>query len=338
MDKDLCSYLERGITQPEAAVEEFEAVFAEYAGVKYALAVDSGTAALHLALACLGVKKGDTVLMPDFVCTALLNAVKYTGAEPCIADVGDDFNITPETVKKTLRSKKVRMMIVPHMFGKSCRIDEMSVPGIPLIEDFTFTVGGEYKGRKSGSFGDIGVCSLGRTKVFTVEKGGLLLTSDRALYERARDLSYYDKKDRYYVCFNYRMNGLTAALGLHFMKKFPGQIEKRKKLAEVYYRALEGVAGLNLPSRTGGHLYSRFVVTGRESLRKRLVRAGVNAQKPIYKPLHRYLGRADGSFPKSTYLYENSFCLPLYPHMKKESIEKISAVVKSVFLTKKRKT
>ncbi len=335
MDKNLYAFLEKGIERPDFTVDEFEDRVAKYIGVRYVLAVESGTAALHLALLSIGAEKADRVIIPDFVCAALLNAVRYTGAEPVIADVEDDFNIGADMVKKTLKVKKAKAVVVAHMFGKNCSIDEMSGLGVPLIEDFTFTAGGDYKGKKSGSFGDISICSLSRTKVFTAQKGGVLLTNNRIFYKRAKELSYYDKKDEYHTCFNYRMSGLTAALALYSLKKFPVSIEKRKKLAEVYYRILTGVRGLKLPVRTDDHIYSRFVVTGGEPLRKKLVISGIDARKPVYKLLHRYLSLADGVFPVSTSLYKNSFCLPLYPWMSEKDVERISTVVRSQLLTKK---
>ncbi|HDD64966.1 MAG TPA: aminotransferase class I/II-fold pyridoxal phosphate-dependent enzyme [Firmicutes bacterium] len=200
MDKRLKNFLEKGIEEPGKAVEEFESAIANFIGRKYGIATDSATSALHLSLISLGIGKDDKVIIPSFVCVALLNAIKYVGAIPAVVDVEEDFNISVEKIERYLKkNKKVKAIIVPHMFGKNAKIEKIKKFGIPVIEDFTFTIGSKYKGKMSGKFGDISVCSFYYSKVLNAQKGGIFLTDNKNIYEKAKYLSFYDKKKKYEV-------------------------------------------------------------------------------------------------------------------------------------------
>lgn len=145
-------------------VKEFENELSRYVGTKHAIACSTGTAALHLALEGLGVKNGDEVIIPSYVCASPYFATLYSGARPRIVDIDrTDLNVCAETVKRRL-TRKVKAIIVPHMFGNSAELDELLELGIPLIEDCAQALGAEYHDQKVGSFGSLSVFSFMRRR------------------------------------------------------------------------------------------------------------------------------------------------------------------------------
>ena len=170
-----------GYVSEGAEVLKFERAFARYQGQKGAVAVNSGTAALHLALLALGVGKDDEVMIPSYVCTALLNAVLYTQARPRVVDVHfEDGNISTEAIQKNI-TKKVKAMVVPHMFGQPADIKDLMGFGMPVVEDCAQAVGASYENKKVGSFGAAGVFSFYATKMMTTGEGGIILTDNEKI-------------------------------------------------------------------------------------------------------------------------------------------------------------
>ncbi|MBI5682451.1 MAG: DegT/DnrJ/EryC1/StrS aminotransferase family protein [Deltaproteobacteria bacterium] len=159
-------------------VKEFERHFEEFFGLKKAVAVNSGTSALHLALIAVGVKTGDEVVIPSFVCTALLNAVNYIGAVPVIADINEeDFNLSPGDTKKRI-TKKTKAIIIPHMFGTPCNeIHGFKDIGIPIIEDCAQSIGAKISGHYVGTMGDVSTFSFYATKIMTTGEGGMVASN-----------------------------------------------------------------------------------------------------------------------------------------------------------------
>ena len=214
-------------------VLEFEAKVSRYLGVKAGVAVNSGTSALHLALLALNIGPGDEVMVPSFVCSALLNAVSYTGASARIVDVkADDFNISPVEVKKKL-NKKVKAIIVPHMFGYPADLKELLSFGVPVIEDCAQSIGADYRGRKAGSFGVLSICSFYATKVMTTGEGGMVLSNQTKILDRIRDLRQYDHALNFQTRYNYKMTDFQAALGLSQLQRLPEFIKRRKQIAQI---------------------------------------------------------------------------------------------------------
>lgn len=162
--------LKSGQLSQGAEVKKFEKSLAEFIGKKRGAATSSGTAALHLALLALDVKEKDEVIIPSFVCTAVLNAVNYTGATPVIVDVEPlTFNISGDAVKKALTSK-TKALVVPHLFGCPAEMDKLSEMGIPIIEDCAQAVGATFKGQNVGSFGLLSVFSFMLPRCLPAEK------------------------------------------------------------------------------------------------------------------------------------------------------------------------
>jgi perosamine synthetase len=311
-------------------VAAFEKAVARYIGVKGGVATSSGTAALHLALLALGVGKGDEVLIPTYVCTALLNAVKYTGATPRLVDVNwCDGNISAREAKKRLM-KKTKAIIVPHMFGMLTNLTELKKLGVPIIEDLAQSIGAHYNGRRVGSFGDLAICSFYATKMMTTGEGGMVLSNKTAMLEKVRAMRDYDNKSSYALRFNYKMTDFQAVLGMQQLKKLNSFIKRRRAIAQLYDKGFKG-KNVELPRRREGReaVYFRYVikVPGRAAgIIKKLRAQGIDAAAPVFRPLHSYLGLK--GFPVADKLMTHAISLPIYPSLTNKEVKKILSTLK----------
>jgi perosamine synthetase len=326
------SVLESGFIAEGRLVREFENKFRKYIGVRYALSTNSGTSALHLALLALKIKPEDEVIIPSYVCTAVLNAVNYVGAVARIADINrDDFNISAASAKQKI-SRRTRAIIVPHMFGMPADMDALKALGLPIIEDCALSVGAAYKDRKVGSFGLVSIFSFYATKVLTCAEGGMLLTNAKLICAAVSDLKDYDNRERYRVRYNYKMSDFAAALGLTQLKRLDEFVSRRQKIAAQYNKGLADL-GVRLPLSTVDkiHIYFRYIICYQnkaDMLINALKRLGIEAKKPIYKPLHIYLNLSNKAYPAATDIYKSAVSLPIYPGLKDGQVKSIIAKVK----------
>jgi dTDP-4-amino-4,6-dideoxygalactose transaminase len=295
-------------------VDRFEREMERFLGGGRAAAVHTGSAALHLALLALGVKAGDRVLLPSYVCAAVLNAVRYCGAEPLFADsVPETANLDPDDVRRRLRAR-TRAAVVPHMFGRPAPVAEVRRLGVPVVEDCAMALGGE-----GGLLGDASIFSFYATKMMATGHGGMVVTRDRGMAGRVRDLVEYDNRDDYRVRYNYRMSGLAAAVGRAQLAKVPDFVKRRREIADYYYRTLR------LGPPPPGHVFYRFVL--RVGPVERFVRfmaaRGVECKRPVYRPLHRYFTRAPGEFPGAEELHRSWASIPLYPSLRPAEMARV---------------
>jgi perosamine synthetase len=224
-------------------IDEFEAGFARYCGVEYALAVSNGTTGLHLALATLGLKPGDEVIIPDLTFVATANAVAYTGATPILADIDPDtLCIDPASVKLMI-SERTKAIMPVHLYGHPAEMDALieiaSAHGLDIIEDAAEAHGAEYRGRRVGGLGKCGVFSFYGNKVITTGEGGMLTTNDREFYQRAKKLRDHamSPERRYFHeerGFNYRITNLQAALGVAQLERIEGFLDRRAEIMGWY--------------------------------------------------------------------------------------------------------
>ena len=313
-------------------VREFENELKRYVGTKYAIACSSGTAALHLALVGLGVKKGDEVIVPSYVCTSPYFATLYAAAKPRIVDIDRvNLNICAETVKGRL-TRKVKSIIVPHMFGNSAELDKLLEFGIPLIEDCAQAVGAEYHDQKVGSFGSLSVFSFYATKMITTGEGGMILTNNKDFYASMIDTRDYDKKPLTPIKYNYKMTDFQATLGLSQLKKLQRFIRRRRQIASFYD---EQFSGFNVIStRDVVHkkpVFYRYVVTVNRLnyIRKKAKKNGVICEKPVWKPLHRFFSSV--KCPNSDHAFKHILSVPIYPSLKEEEVEYVAKTLCTIF-------
>jgi len=323
--------LRSGLLTQGKYVSALEAKTASYIGVNHAVAVSSGTAALHVSLLSLGIGRGCEVIMPSYVCTALLNAVNYVKAKPVLVDIDPaTYNITIEGIKEAI-TKRTRAIIVPHMFGLPADIDSIVSLGIPVIEDCAHSVGAKFRGRYAGSFGLLSIFSFYATKMLGAGEGGMVLSSDSDLIETVRDLREYDEKKTYAIRYNYKLTDIQAALCAGLLKKLPSFIEKRKEIAGIYDNGLNDV-GAKVPVVPEGreHVYYRYVVPFEDPLpfMEEMGERGIECRRPVFKPLHRYLQLSE--YPMTDNAWEKAVSIPIYPSLKSEEVRLIVDAIKTI--------
>jgi dTDP-4-amino-4,6-dideoxygalactose transaminase len=240
-------------------VDAFEAEMAARAGVPHALALASGTAALHLGLLGLGAGPGTAVIVPSMTFAASANPVIYTGAEPVFIDSGADCNVDPALLMKaldTLQSEGTPVVAAMSvdLFGRCADYDEiipgLAERGIPLIEDAAEAVGATYHGRPAGSFGEAAVFSFNGNKIMTTSGGGMLLSNHEDLIGRARYLSTQARQPAEYyahteIGFNYRLSNVLAALGRAQLSRLDGMLARRQAIRQMYVEGLADVPGVS---------------------------------------------------------------------------------------------
>ncbi len=306
--------LETGQLAQGEHVRQFEDAMAAYLGRRGAVATNSGTSALHLALLALGVGPGDEVLMPSYTCVAVTNAVRYVGATPALADIDPHtYNLDAGDARRRLTAA-TRAVIVPHMFGLPADMDPLTEWGIPVIEDCAQTLGATYRGRRVGGFGTVSICSFYATKLLTTGEGGMLLSDSDTLVRRARDLRDYDDRADATLRYNYKMTDFQAALGVSQLGRLPQFLARREALAARYEAALRGLpVGLPAQPSDRTRIFYRYVVSvwNAPETSARLLARGVECKSPVGRPLHEYLG-ADG-FRHTETAARTALSLPLYP-------------------------
>ncbi|MDD1775867.1 MAG: DegT/DnrJ/EryC1/StrS family aminotransferase [Candidatus Methanomethylicus sp.] len=301
---------------------DFEGEFASFVGTKFATAVSSGTAAIHLALASLGVGRGDEVIMPSYVCTSPYMAALHAGAVPIIADIGNsDFNLDLESVKNRI-TPRTKALIVPHMFGCPVDIDPFLELGIPLIEDCAQSAGAEYRGRRVGSMGRVSVFSFYATKIMTTGEGGMVMTNDPEINDQLKALRDYDGRSLDVVRYNYKMTDMEAALGLSQLKRLPDFIRRRKQIARTYNNRLSSY-NLSLqfqaPHKNSVHYRYVLLCEKMEQLRGHMRKRGVSCEKPVSVPLH--FSFPNIRCPNTDFVYGRAISIPLYPALSDDEVD-----------------
>jgi perosamine synthetase len=308
-------------------VEAFENEFARKIGVRYAAAVNSGTAALHLALIALGATAGDEIIIPSFVCTALLNAVNYTGATSVVADIDPGtLNIDPGDVERRI-TPRTKAIIVPHMFGLVADLDRLTGLGVPVIEDCAQAAGALYKGDMAGSKGNTAIFSFYATKMLTTGEGGMVVSDSKEVIDRVRQNREYDNRNSYSVRYNYKMTDIQAAMGRQQLKKLADFVARRREIAGLYTRAFRKL-GFCLAPDDREHVYYRYIIKVNQDVErwiKHMATEGVSCAKPVFKPLHLY---NDGERCSGTdSVFKQALSIPIFPSLSETEIKRIIMAV-----------
>ncbi|MBF6600965.1 MAG: DegT/DnrJ/EryC1/StrS aminotransferase family protein [Dehalococcoidia bacterium] len=362
--------LRSGWLAPGERTRAFEAAFAAYCGVGHAVAVDSATAGMHLALVALGIGPGDEVITTPTTFAATVNVIIHAGATPVLADIrADDYCIDPQAIERAL-TPRTKAILPVHHAGSACDMDAIAAiaraHGLRVVGDAAHGVGTEAGGRSVGSLGDAAVFSFYPTKNVTSGRGGMLTTDDAALAERARLLALHGMSDdawdrytargswRYQVLaagYNYAMSDYQAALGAAQFARIGEFQRTRRALAGRYSRRLGDLADVVLPAERAGttHAWHLYVVRLRperltigrdaciEQLRARGIGTSVHFIPIHHHPYYREAyGWAPGDFPVADAAFETMLSLPLYTRMTGHDVDRVCEAVADVVLAHRR--
>lgn len=338
-------------------VDAFESEFAQAIGAKYALALSSGTAAIHLALILAGVKQGDEVLVSTLTFSASANPIVYQGGKPVFIDSEkESWNIDPELVcdtiiKKVQKGKKPKAVVVVDLYGQPANLGPIlyicQQYEIPVIEDAAEALGATYDGKSVGTFGLFGVFSFNGNKIITTSGGGMLVSERKDLIDHARKLStqardpapHYEHSE---IGYNYRMSNVLAAIGRGQLRVLKERIEKRRYIFEKYKELLEEVPGISFQPEAPWGRSNRWLTcilvdekefgATREDVRLALEAENIEA-RPIWKPMHKQpvfkdCERVGGTVAEE--IFRKGLCLPSGSAMTDKDIELVAGVIKKV--------
>ena len=334
-------------------VADFEKKFASYIGVKYAIATNSGTSALHTALASIGVKKEEQVITSDFSFLSSASSIIMQGAKPIFCDIDpDNYNISNNHLRQKI-NKKTSAIIPVHLYGQPCEMDEImeiaKENNLIVIEDACQAHGAEYKNKKVGSIGNIGVFSFYPTKNITTGEGGMLTTNNEDIARKARMFRNHGQTKRYshdFLGYNYRMTDIAAAIGIVQLEKLDSFNKKRKENAMLLTKELKDIKGLITPFVKDyvNHVFHQYTIrlenifpVSRDKLANNLKENNIGFGIYYPKPIHRQgllekLGYTDENVncPNSIDISEKVLSLPIHPAVSKKDIKKIAEVIKLV--------
>jgi perosamine synthetase len=341
--------LKSGILACGPKTAEFEKRFAQYTGTQHAVGMNSGTAALMVALQALGVGPGDEVITVPFTFIASANSILYVGAKPVFVDIReDDFNMEPSLLKGALTSHTKAVMPI-YLYGQTAEmgpiVDFCQKHGLHLVEDACQAHGATCKGKMAGSFG-VGCFSFYPTKNMTTSEGGMVTLDDPALAHLCDMIRNHGSEKRYYhdmLGFNFRMTDIEAAIGLAQLAKLPGNNEKRKANARFYAEALQDVAGIVLPRELSGrehawHQYTIRVIpsckVNRDTLAEELGKRGIGTAVYYPLPLHKQVWFQKigtwGSFPVAERMSQEVLSIPVHPKLSQTDLEDVAEAVQEI--------
>ena len=315
-------------------IDNFENDISNYLNVKYCAAVSSGTAALHLALKVLNINEGDYVFCSDLTFVASANAIKYVNAIPVFIDSNlSTWNMCPKSLEKAFTDFSPKAVIITNIYGQSADyeslIDICKKNKTPIIEDAAESLGADYKNKKCGSFGDLSILSFNGNKIITTSSGGMIVSNNEFLIEKAKKLSTQAREDKLYyhhkeIGFNYRMSNILASIGIAQLKKLDAYVNKTRKIFNYYKTSLEHYNCYKfMPEIIGGRSTNWLTVlllkTNDNKKIKKIIKSFLDHNievRPIWKPMHLQPIYKNEDFyffnrkPISKYLFENGICLP----------------------------
>lgn len=328
-------------------VGEFEQRFAQRVSVKHAASVCNGTVALHLALLALGIGPGDEVIVPTLTYIASVNAITYTGATPVFADSDPhSWQIDPQDVARHVTPRTKAIMPV-HLYGQSCDMDALMAIAkthrLFIVEDCAEAFGTLYKGQHVGTFGDISTFSFFGNKTITTGEGGMVVTNDKTLAERARHykgqgLAAHREYWHDVVGYNYRMTNIAAAIGLAQLERAEEFIGRKRALAEQYRTSLSGLP-VTLQAEQPETVHSYWMVSmlvekaeHRDRLRAHLAQQGIET-RPLFFPVHTMpmYARTYRRHPVAEDLAWRGINLPSWPGLSQEQIQLIASTIASYY-------
>ena len=325
-------------------VNKFEASVANYTGAPDALALNSGTSAIHLALRVLGVGAGDVVLASTFTFMASVSPILYQGATPVFVDSDESWNLSPELLKKAIANspKKPKALVVTHLYGQAAKMKEIceicEQENIAVVEDAAEALGGFYNGKALGTFGRLGAYSFNGNKIITTSGGGMLV-GERYLVEKARFYStqarepflHYEHKDYGY---NYRLSNVLGAIGTAQMEVLEARVIKKREIFEKYKKELPELEFMPEIANSRGNRWLTTALFKEKGAHLRVIDALAKENiesRPLWKPMHMQpvfegaLAFTDGT---SEDMFARGICLPSGTAMGDEEFARVVKIVK----------
>jgi len=336
-------------------IDEFENKVSEYTGAKYAVAVSSGTAALHAAYNAIGIKEGDEVITTPLTFAATSNAVVYCGGTPVFVDINSEtLNIDPIEIEKKI-TDKTKAIAVVDFAGVPCDYDAIKEiaqkHNLIIVEDACHALGAEYKGRKIGSIAEITVFSFHPAKHITTGEGGMVLTDNKEWADQMKSfrhhgtIKYPEKGGWYYDIkkpgYNYRITSFQCALGISQFEKLDKFVERRREIVEMYNNAFSDTDEIITPKEIDGaksswHIYPiQFKTKNRREMFDAFRENNIGVQVH-YTPTHllsfykNEFGYKEGDFPMAEKYAERAITLPLFPKMTREQVQRVIQVTKQI--------
>lgn len=334
--------LKRDYIATGPGIAEFEDAFAKYVGVKYAVALSSGTAALHACCFAIGIQPGDEVITTPITFAASANCVLYCGGSPVFADIDPDtYNISPEEIEKHI-TEKTKAIIPVHFTGQPCDMDRIHEIArqynLFVIEDAAHATGAAYHGKKIGSLSDMTIFSFHPVKHMTTCEGGMVTTNNEDLYKKIKAFRAYcitkdpelleDKEDGPWhyemqgLGYNYRISDVMCALGISQLKKVDLFVKKRREISARYNEEMKNFDHIVLPYQAEGcdsswHLYAILIKDGkRREAYQRLKGAGIGVDVhylPVYKhPYYQKHGYREVKCPNAEFIYDQILSIPIF--------------------------
>lgn len=354
--KAVAEVLETSFLSLGEKYKEFEKTVAEFAGVKYAVAVNSGTSGLHLIIKSLDIGEGDEVITTPFSFIASSNCILFEKAKPVFADIKNDtFNIDPELIEGLI-TPKTKAILAVDVFSQPA--DWQALKKIAkkhklfLIEDSAEALGSERKGEKCGSFGDAAIYAFYPNKQITTGEGGMILTDNKKIADLCGSLANQGRKNQngkwlehIRLGYNYRLDEMSCAVGIAQMKRIKEILGKRTRVAELYNKKLKGIEGVEIPFVAQGNKLSWFVYVAKLSqklsgkkrdriimeMAKRGIQCGNYFQtihlQPFYK---KEFGYKEGDFPVAENISKRTLALPFFNNLKEEEIEVVVKNLKEI--------
>jgi pyridoxal phosphate-dependent aminotransferase EpsN len=349
-------------------VDSFEEEISQYVGAKGALAVCSGTAAIHLALRLLDVKAGDKVFCSTLTFVATANPILYQQAEPVFIDSEfDTWNMSPNALKRALMDAEKegnlpKAVIVVHLYGQSAKMDEIleicNFYQVPIIEDAAESLGSTYMGRKSGVFGKFGIYSFNGNKIITTSGGGMLVSNDQEALVKGKFLASQARENRTYyhhieLGYNYRMSNILAGIGIAQLSVIEERVKRKQEIFQRYVQELSHIKEFVFMPEYQGTRHNRWLTTlyiDSEQLLftpleliQALEQDNIEARQ-VWKPMHlQPLLKEYKYYPHSNhlnvsnYLFERGVCLPSGTSMTEEEQARVIQSIQS-FISRKRNT
>ena len=320
-------------------VQEFEKLVCSFVKSKYAIAVNSGTAALQAALYALNIKSGDEVLLPSFTFVATANSVVSVGAKPVFVDIRrDNYTMDPEDLRKKI-TKKTKAIMPVHLYGNVAYMDEISeiAKNIPIIEDAAQSMGSTYKGKQTGTFSELGCFSLYAAKVMTSGEGGVITTSSEKIRDKLlmiRNHGMVHGYDTRILGLNLRLPEINAAIAKVQMKKLPSFLKKRAHNAKVLTELLSG-ANITIPTPRKHEKVNWYLYTvsskNRDKISKALNENGIGATVYYGTPVHKtpyYSQKA--RLPNTEWAAKSVLSLPVQPQVTQKHLQTTARIIKSL--------